>query len=303
MGLPTGTARSRHLPQAACTVSQISFDTRAESFEHDVLDASRNVPVLVDFWAPWCGPCRVLKPILEKLAAEFGGRFLLAKLNTDENQEIAGRYGIRGIPNVKAFVDGKVAAEFTGAQPESAVRAFLERLLPSGGEGLRREAQALVAAGDFEVAEAKLRDALEAEPRHEVARIDLAELLVARQAYEEAATVLEAVQEDPRNDRLNRLANQIDYWRKSKALPDVAELAARLERDPANPELRFALAERLIAEGEFEDALGELIEVVRATRGDQRDEARKAMLRVFTLAADDGDLVPRYRRMLAAALN
>ncbi len=261
------------------------------------------MPVLVDFWAPWCGPCRVLKPILEKLVAEFDGRIRLAKLNTDENQAIAGQYGIRGIPNVKAFVDGVVADEFTGAQSESQVRAFIAKLLPSSGELLRREARKLVAAGEFESAEAKLQEAVRVEPALYLARIELAELFAARQAYAEADSLLAAIPEHEKNDRVLQLATKIDYWRRGKELPDLGELAARLEREPNNPAHRFALAERLIAEGQFESALEELIAVVRSTRGDARDQARKAMLRVFSLTADQVDMVSRFRKMLAAELN
>src|SRR5512145_457878 len=110
--------------KASATMSAHSFDATTTSFEQDVLERSKDVPVLVDFWAPWCAPCRALKPILEKLAVEYDGRFLLAKVNTDENPEIAGAYGVRGIPNVKAFVGGELADEFTGALPESGVRRF-----------------------------------------------------------------------------------------------------------------------------------------------------------------------------------
>jgi putative thioredoxin len=279
------------------------IDTSAATFAVDVIEASSNIPVLVDFWAPWCGPCRVLKPILEKLAGEFGGRIRLAKLNTDEHQQIASQYGIRGIPNVKAFVDGVVADEFTGALPESQVRAFIAKLLPSAGELLRREARKLVAAGEFESAEAKLQEAVRIEPVLYVAHIELAELLVARQAYDLAEALIAEIPEQEKNERLLQLATKIDYWRRGKELPDLGELAARLEREPNNPEHRFALAERLIAEGEFESALEELIVVVRSTRGDARDQARKAMLRVFSLTADQADLVNRFRRMLAAELN
>ena len=114
-----------------------------------VLEESKHRPVVVDFWAPWCGPCKSLKPILEKLAAEYGGKFLLAKINSDDNQELAARYGVRGIPSVKAFVNGEPVDEFSGALPEGEVRAFLDRLVPGPADELRAQAAELRLAGDL----------------------------------------------------------------------------------------------------------------------------------------------------------
>lgn len=284
-------------------MSPNTFDTTSESFARDVIEASKAVPVLVDFWAPWCAPCRGLKPILEKLANEYGGKFLLAKLNTDENQEIAAQYGIRGIPNVKAFVDGRVIDEFAGALPEAAVRAFLDRVMPSPATKLRSQAQGLIAGGDFDGAESKLQEALALDADAVPVRLDLAHLMIARQAFEPAEQVLQAVPERDRDERFEKMSIQIDAWRKARELPSVAELAARLEREPDDPTLRTALAERLIAEMHFEAALEELLGVIRATRGTQRDDARRLMVRVFSLASDQADMVSQYRRLLAAELN
>lgn len=284
-------------------MSPNTFDTTAETFARDVLETSKKVPVLVDFWAPWCAPCRGLKPILEKLADEYAGKFLLAKLNTDENQDIATQYGIRGIPNVKAFVDGKVFDEFTGALPESAVRSFLERVVPSPAAKLRTAAHDLIAGGDFDGAEAKLQEALGLDDASVPIRLDLAHLLIARQAFEAAEQVLEPVAERDRDERFEKMRTQIDAWRKARELPSVEELAARLEREPDDPALRLALAERLIAEMHFEAALEELLGVIRLTRGERRDEARRLMVRVFGLASEQADLVSHYRRLLAAELN
>lgn len=284
-------------------MSPNTFDTTAETFARDVLEASQKVPVLVDFWAPWCAPCRGLKPILEKLANEYAGKFLLAKLNTDENQEIAAQYGIRGIPNVKAFLDGKVFDEFTGALPEPAVRAFLERVVPSPAAKLRTAAHDLIASGDFDGAEARLQEALGLDDASVPIRLDLAHLLIARQAFEAAEQVIEPIPERDRDERFEKMRTQIDAWRKARELPSVEELAARLEREPDDPGLRLALAERLIAEMHFEAALEELLGVIRLTRGERRDDARRLMVRVFGLASEQADMVSHYRRLLSAELN
>jgi putative thioredoxin len=279
-----------------------SFDSTTADFERDVLEASRRTPVLVDFWAPWCGPCRALKPILEKLAAEYGGKFLLAKVNTDENPEIAARYGVRGIPNVKAFVDGKLANEFTGAQPESAVRRFLATIVPSPAEVLRRAAQDLVAQGDFDAAEAKLREAIALEPASHAAHGDLAALLAARGDLAGAEAALTVIPEHLRDERVAGLLTRIGVERKRASLADAATLKAEADARPEDLAARLAYAERLVVDGQYRPALEELIEVVRRDRADARERARKAVLEVFGLAADQPDLVSEYRRRLASAL-
>jgi putative thioredoxin len=284
-------------------VSAHSFDSTAADFDRDVLEASKRTPVVVDFWAPWCGPCRALKPILEKLAAEFDGKFLLAKVNTDENPEIAARYGVRGIPNVKAFVDGKLANEFTGAQPESAVRRFLETLVPSPAEQLRRGAQADLAQGDFDAAETKLREAIALDGASDAARVDLAALLAARQDLAGAEAELAAIPEDRRDERAAELATRLAFERKRASLPDAGILKSSVDAEPDNLDARLVYAERLVADGQYRAALDELMEVVRRDRGDRRERAREAMVQVFGLAADQPDVVTEYRRKLASALH
>jgi putative thioredoxin len=279
-----------------------SFDSTAADFDRDVLEASRRIPVVVDFWAPWCGPCRALKPILEKLAAEFDGRFLLAKVNTDENPEIAARYGVRGIPNVKAFVDGELAAEFTGAQPESAVRRFLEALVPSPAETLRRDAAGDVARGDFHAAEAKLREAISLDAGSDVARVDLAALLAARQDLASAEAELAAIPEHLRDERATALATRIELEQKRASLPDAATLKASVDARPDDLDARLAYADRLVADAQYRAALDELILVVRRDRGERRERARRTIVQVFGLAQDRTELVTEYRRQLASAL-
>ena len=281
----------------------VSFDTGTADFDRDVLEPSRSVPVLVDFWAPWCGPCRALKPILEKLAAEYGGKFLLAKINTDEHPEIAGRYGVRGIPNVKAFVDGRLVDEFTGAQPESAVRRFLDSLVPSPGEVLRRAALELLAQGDLDAAQAKLREAIALDATNDAARVDLADLLVAREDFAGAEAALEAIPGHRRDERTATLATRIALGRKGASLPDAATLQARVEAQPDDAEARLAHADRLAAEARYPEALDELLEVVRGDHAGNRERARRAMVDLFALVAGEPDLVRDYRRRLAAALH
>jgi putative thioredoxin len=279
-----------------------SFDTGIESFERDVLQASQKVPVLVDFWAPWCAPCRALKPILEKLAGEYQGRFLLARVNSDEHPQLSARFGVRGIPNVKAFVDGKLVDEFTGALPESAVRAFIDRLIPTPGEKLRRTARALVTEGDFDGAERHLRSALELEPANHALRLDLVELLLAKNSHAEADQMFAPIPERERDERAERLYSVLAQWKRSQHLPPVEELEAKLAANPDDLPARLALGERLVADKRYEPALAALLEVVRKDRGALRTSARKLMVEVFNLAEDQPALVSEYRKLLAGAL-
>jgi len=280
----------------------LSFESATATFEHDVLEASRRVPVLVDFWAPWCGPCRALTPILEKIVAESAGKFLLAKVNIDEHPELATRYGVRGIPNVKAFVDGRVVNEFTGALPESGVQRFLEAVLPSPSETLRQAAQGEVARGEFETAEAKLREAVALDAENHGARTDLAELLVARQDFAGADEALAVVPVHRRDERAENLAARIGFWKRGQSLPDASVLKARVDAHPDDLDARLAYAERLVADGDYRPALEALLEVIRRDRGERRERARKSMVEVFGLAADQSELVSECRRKLASAL-
>jgi len=266
------------------------MDVTAATFEHEVLAASATVPVVVDFWAPWCAPCRALAPILERLEREYGGRFRLAKINLDENQDIAAAFGVRSIPDVMAFRDGRPVAHFLGAQPEAQVRAFIERVLPSPSELARLKG-----------GEANLRAALELDPGNDAARLDLAELLVQEGRAEEAVRLLDEVQDnaalDARRDALRAAARFARAGGESEAA-----LLEKLAAAPDDLEIRYALAERRAAAHRYREAMEQLLAIVRRDKNWRGGEARRQLLNLFTLAAAEPELVSEYRRKLATAL-
>lgn len=283
------------------------LNTTAESFQHDVLDASHEVPVLVDFWAPWCGPCRALGPMLERLEQDLAGRFRLVKINSDENPELSAQFNVRSIPYVVAFVDGRPADSFVGVLPESQLRAFIDRVAPDPAEIQRRKATALVEAGDVAGALTALRAALALDPGNDDARLDLAALLLDgedKAGVEEARGLLTRSGSLARqSSRFLALQTRLDSVEHAGSLPSVEELQQRVTATPDDLRARSDLARVLIAQRRFEPALDELLEIVARDPAFDDGYARKAMLAVFDLMPERRELIAAYRRRLASALN
>ncbi|MDP2826141.1 MAG: tetratricopeptide repeat protein [Sulfuritalea sp.] len=287
-------------------MNPFSLDVGIADFQEKVIDASHRAPVLVDFWAEWCAPCRILKPILEKLAVEYGGRFVLAKLNSDRNQELAARYRVRGIPNVKAFVNGEMVDEFTGALPEAQIRAFIDGLLPSPAEPLRVAAQEARARGDTEIASSLLADALQLDPANETVKLDLAEIHLDQHQPNPARAILDALEHSAKDSvRVSALGARLKLVT-AGAGADPAALAARIAANAGDLDARLQLAHALALAHDYRPALEQLLAIVRRDRKWQDEAARKAMLDLFTLLGGDAqydDLVREFRIALARTLN
>ena len=276
------------------------FDAGDKDFETAVIERSKQTPVVVDFWAPWCAPCRVLGPLLQRLAAEHNGEFVVAKVNIDENPGLAQALNIQSIPMVVGFRDGQLVAEFVGAQPEAEVREFLNQVLPSAADRLAATGNELLANGKSAEAEAAFRDALAYDTGAEAALLGLARVLVLRGADAEATPLLERIPPGSFRQEADRVAAQIRI--REAGGGDEAGLRAKLDADPADLETRLLLAQALAAASRHKDALDQYLEVVRRNRNFQDGAARKAMLDIFDLLGSANELVDHYRSELAKVL-
>ena len=297
--LPDSSMTPAPLPTAALT-----FDVSEADFEAAVLERSFQVPVLLDCWAPWCGPCRSLGPVLEKLAREYGGQFVLAKLNTDAAPQVSAALGMRSIPLVMLFIGGQPVDQFVGALPEGQVRAFLDKHLQpqaSPVDELREQAAQADSAG---TAEALLLEALALDPGHVEATLDLAERLIARHAFDDAQARLDGVASAERSERHAALVKRIALARQ-RPQGDPKALAARIAADALDFEARFALAAWLAFEADFEAAFDQLLEVVLRDKTEGRPDREKARLQLVEWFAmcPDAQAVSRGRRYLGMYLN
>ncbi len=271
-------------------------DVETADFQREVLDRSHEVPVLVDFWAEWCGPCKVLSPIIEKVVDEAGGRIRLAKIDSDRNKELAGQFGVQGIPTVIAFKDGQPVSQFTGALPEAQVKEFIEALLPSELDLAVEEADRLYEAGDESGAEGMLRGVLTVDGTHHDAAVTLAGLLLDRGDNEEAVKVMAPVSQTP------EVTAMLAAARMSSANDlDLDQLEASVAANPEDESAAFDLARAHSAAGDYDVALSGLLNLVEQ-RGERADDARIAMLDIFEVLGSNTPLVGDYRRRLATAI-
>ena len=282
------------------------MDTTLATFEKDVIEASLMQPVLVDFWAPWCGPCKSLGPMLEKLEQEHEGKWKLVKVNVDENQQLAAHFQVRSIPHVIAFADGQAVDQFIGVLPEGQLREFLDRLVPDPAQAERRAAQFALEEGQTGEALDHLKAALALDPGYDDARLDLIELLISHDRVDDARAEAELL--SPKvtqgvDARYNALKTRLDALDVATDLPPTDALEAQVAANPGDLEARFDLANALIARRDYAGALGHLLDIVQRDRSFRDDVGRKTMLSVFDLAAHQPELVSQWRRKLSAALN
>jgi putative thioredoxin len=276
--------------------SENIIDVHESTFERDVIQKSFEQPVVVDFWAAWCGPCRMLGPVLERLANEPNSNFVLAKVDVDANPGLSMRYGVQGIPAVKAFRDGQVAGEFVGAQPEPMVRQFLKGIAPSEADNALSAAEDLLASRKYAEAEPRFQQLLADDPDNSVAKIGLARALVGQGKGCQAAGYLKELQSDSAIfDQVERLLPLADY------LCDAAEHTDE-EQEVTVVEAQYRHAARLLSDGKVAPALDGLLEVLRYNKEYRDGQAKAAMLGIFEFLGDDDPTTGAYRREMASVL-
>jgi putative thioredoxin len=272
------------------------IDVGEADFQERVLEASRDVPVLVDFWAEWCQPCHILSPMLEGLAEEHRGGFILAKVDVDANPRLGATFGIQSIPTVKAFRDGKEVAEFIGVQPEEVLNRFIEQLLPSPADELALQADAAREAGDLVQAESLYREALAHDPSHEAARLGLGALLAIQGEDEEARTLLAGL---PATEGVRQLDAALEL--RSAARGEVDREALKIRSEAGDREADLSLAAADAAAGDHRAAFERCLRLV-AQGGEERDRARDLMVRMFEALGEDHPLTREFRPRLASLL-
>ncbi len=279
-----------------------SFDTTFENFTDQVLEASKQVPILVDFWAPWCGPCQSLMPVLMSLADQYNGSFRLAKVNIDEQQQLAQQFAVRSVPTVKLFKNGQAVDGFTGALPESAIRSLLDKYIEKESDKLMSAALEKYNAGDRQAVQDMIA-IINNDPSNNNIRLLYVDVLLQEKQYDDAQAILQAMPEDIRKQpEVAGLMSRLEFMGTAGKDNDLDQLIEAVSKDPNDCDARYKLSAIYISQGNYESAMEEFLEIMRRDRQYNDDAGRKGMLKVFDMLGGSGELVSRYRQKMASLL-
>jgi len=283
--------------------SRYIFEVGAEDFQDSVIARSKEVPVLVDFWAGWCAPCRSLAPVLEQIAESFSGRLLIAKVDTDAEPELAARFGVRSLPTLVLFADGAPRTQAIGAQPEAAIARLVRPYVRTVADELAEKGATAVGRGDMDGARALFEQAVAQEPERPGPRYALAEFLLATGDTDAATAAIEPLSAaDKESDAAHVIRDRIHYARDLQGATDREGLEEQVSADPENLEARYLLAARLLLEGSLADAMEQFFEIMRRDRGFRDDAGRAGLVSIFNMLGPDGALAAEYRKRMAALL-
>ncbi len=276
----------------------------AENFQQEVIEASFQQPVLVDFWAEWCNPCQMLIPVLTRLADEYQGAFILAKVNTDEQQELAAQAGVRSLPTVKLFVDGQIVNEFMGALPESEVRRFLEPYLQGPTNEVLQAAQQAFDAGHDEEGLQILNQALADDPNNATLKVNIARISANRGDYDGAQALIDSLSDEDRDrDEVRELQAQLKLAKQLQDIGDPNELKQRIEQNPDDLDALLKMSHYLTAQQQYEAAMELLLQIMKKDRSFGDDAGRKGLLDLFELLGADHPLTKTWRRKMFSLLH
>lgn len=273
--------------------SQFIINVTEANFEYEVVNFSHNTPVVVDFWAEWCVPCKMLDPILRKIANDYEGLFRLAKVNVDENQSLAMRFNVRGIPAVKAFRDGKMIAEFSGVQSETKIRKFLKEIIPSTLDLNIEKANSLLEAANWEQANNVFRQVVSEQPGHPNALLGIAKSLIALGRGSEARDILNSFP----------VSREFSSAEKLKPITKAITEYKKLNQETLNPiDLTYFHALRLVSLGNLPAAMDGILDVLRLDRNYHNDEAKQVILGIFEILGPENPITRQYQSELASVL-
>jgi putative thioredoxin len=276
-------------------------DISVQNFQAEVVEKSRQVPVLLEFYADEAEPSRMLAPVLRKLAAEYNGKFVLARVDIRENSQLVQQLGVRTLPTLKVIFQGQMTENLEGPQQEDRLRAMLDQLTMSPVEKVRKEIDALLAVGDRKGAIELLQHAIADEPKNYGLQAELCDLLVMEDRIDEAKQVLASLPAD--TEGISKPQNRIAFIEQARTLPSLGELASRVEAHPDDLALRLRLAIRLVAEDRMEEALEHLLTMMKQDRGFEDEVARTTMIKVFELLGKGNELATAYRRKMFTFLH